>query len=70
MSNRFTVYELISDSIYTKNILGNVDFEKVPQVSGKNFIYNNAGVNSIQKVTQNEYDALTPNSDTLYIIVE
>jgi hypothetical protein len=65
MNNTFKVYDLICD-----NILGNVSFEKVPQISGNNFIYSLGGVDSVLKLTQDQYDQLIPDQNILYIITE
>lgn len=70
MNNSFKVYDLISENIYTQNILGSVNFDTVPKVSGNNFIYSLGGVGSVLKLTQGQYNELTPNQDTLYIITE
>jgi hypothetical protein len=70
MANNFRVHDLISDNIYTQNILGDINFEKVPKVSGANLIFNSGGVNSILSLTLNQYNEITPNLDTLYIIIE
>jgi len=38
-------------------------------INGKNVIINESGVDGIQRLTQAEYDALTPDPDTLYVII-
>lgn len=70
MNNSFKVYDLISENIYTQNILGSVNFDTVPKVSGNNFIYSLGGIGSILKLTQDQYDQLIPDENTLYIITE
>ena len=65
MSNPFRVNDLICD-----NILGNVNFDQVPKVSGNNFIYSLGGVDSVLKLTQDQYDQLIPDQNVLYIITE
>lgn len=65
MSNPFRVNDLICE-----NVLGEVNFDTVPKVSGNNFIYSLGGVDSVIKLTQDQYNELEPNPNVLYIIIE